>query len=221
MAPRKILLIAAALVALLVLVPIGADFAAGLTRQGTGSIFSDGWMNGALLILAAPVRTWWYPWIAAYAIGFGFGAWADALVKSLSRRRPAIAPDNAFDFSYFERLVKRAREHVHRDIQANGLGQQPRISMDAANEVLAVMLYLARFGIATPMRGDYPHLPLQTFLVRSYHYLRLIEPRLGERDLTLLRTAENYRLAERESQLLKDATALPGAANDESGATQR
>jgi hypothetical protein len=86
------------------------------------------------------------------------------------------------------------------------------------------MLYLQRFGIATPMRGDYPHLPLQTFLVRSYHYLSLIEPRLVERDLAVLRAAENYRLKERESQLLKgteEPTVLLSPANDEAAAAPR
>lgn len=202
---RKIVRIVAAVFVVVVIIPIGGDYLSDLaTDEGfLGNPRLDLLIRQFAALSTWIVSTWWYPWLTGYVIGFGVGVWCDAFARMRDVRRAHERPDNEFDFDHFAGLLKRAKEHVSRDIEDNGLGHQARISMDAANEMLAVMLYLAEFGITTPMRGEYPHMLLQTFLVRSYHYLSLIAPYVASSDLASIRAAKNARLADRESQLLK------------------
>lgn len=203
---RTFLRLLATLAVLIVVLPIAGDILA--TYADRNGLFDDPspfmqYVQRAAIFLTGFVYTWWYPWVAGYIVGFGFGVWTESVVRLRHIRRAHLLPDRQFDFEHFGQIVAKAKELVEADIQANGLGRQPRVSMDAANEVLAVMLYLAKFGIRTPMRGDYSHTLIQTFLVRSMHYLSMIGPAIRAGDVQALRRAQDAKLVDRQSQLIE------------------
>ncbi len=202
---RRAFRVLATLAVAVVLLPIAVNLVAAYADQN--GYFDDPTplmqhLQRIAIVLTAILYSWWYPWVAGYVVGFGFGVWTESMARGRSLKSFPLEPDGAFDFPHFEELVARAKEQVGCDINQNGLGREPRISMDAANEVLAVMLYLARFGIGTPMRGGYSHTLIQIFLVRSMHYLSLVEPAAKARDLRAIRNLQDAPLVDRQSQLI-------------------